>query len=123
MNSLMNRKTGRECTESLWYLFFASTVGLLGTPIFTAMLMIVVGYTLGEPGAQMANTFLDNHLPAFMESAGHFYLAGVAGMALLFGFRPENAGLLFTRIDQLVPLPVIDVSRRLFSPRSLETSL
>lgn len=115
MNSLMNRKTSRECTESLWYLFFASTVGLLGTPIFTAMLMVVVGYAVGEPGVEMANAFLDRHLPSFMESAGHFYLAGIAGMALLFGFRPENAGLLFTRIDRLVPPPVIDVTRRLFT--------
>ena len=115
MNSLMNRKTSRECTESLWYLFFASTGGLLGTPIITAILMVVVGYAVGEPGVDMANMFLDNHLPSFMESAGHFYLVGITGLALLFGFRAENAGLLFTRIDRLWIRPVIDATRRLFT--------
>ena len=115
MNSLMNRKTSRECTESLWYLFFASTVGLLGTPIITAILMVVVGCAVGEPGIDMANMFLDKHLPSFTESAGHFYLAGIAGLALLFGFRAENASLLFTRIDRLLVLPVIDAIRRLIT--------
>lgn len=123
MNSLMNRKTSRECTESLWYLFFASTVGLLGTPIITAILMVVVGYAVGEPGIEMANMFLDSHLPSFMESAGHFYLAGIAGLALLFGFRAENASLLFTRIDRLLTPSVIDATRRQITSISRLTSI
>ena len=73
------------------------------------------GYAVGEPGVDMANMFLDNHLPSFMESAGHFYLAGITGLCLLFGFRAENSGLLFTRIDRLWIRPVVDATRRLFT--------
>lgn len=115
MNSLLTRKTSRQCTESLWFLFFASTIGLLGTPIITAFLMVVVGYAVGEPGIDMANTFLDNHFPSFMESAGRFYLAGIAGLAMLFGFRAENACLLFARLHRLLIPPAFDATRLLLT--------
>ena len=80
----MDRKACRECSEVLRFLFFASTIGLLGTPLFTALLMALSGLALGEPGIDMARTFLDSTLLSFSKSVGCFYLVGIAGLVLLF---------------------------------------
>ena len=119
----MDRKACRECSEVLRFLFFASTIGLLGTPLLTALLMALSGFALGEPGIDMARTFLDGTLLSFSKSVGCFYLVGAAGLVLLIGFRAENADLLFTRIDRLLALPVIDVIRRLFASITRLTSM
>ena len=111
----MNRKTSRECAGVLRFLSFAATAGLLGPPLLTALLLALLGFAVGAPGIDLANTFLDSTLPSFANSAGCFYLAGLAGLVLLFGFRAENSDLLFARIDRLLALPAIDAIRRSFT--------
>ena len=123
MNSIMDRKARRECSEVLRFLFFASTIGLLGAPLLTALLVALLGFAFGEPGIDMASKFLDSSLLSFLKAAGCFYLVGLAGLALLFGFRAENTDLLLTRIDRLLEQPIIDAIRRLFTLINRDTSV
>ena len=119
----MDRKASRECSEVLRFIFLASTIGLLGTPLLTAILMALSGFALGEPGIDMARTFLDSTLLSFSKSVGCFYLVGIAGLVLLFGFRAENADLLFTRIDRLSSTCQSLTSYDVCSLRSLDSHL